>query len=279
MSICTFRGLREVLLNFIGNPNKSWGEPDDGDGKPVDLKVGKQVRRTPDQSDINAARLKSGTYTQEQNRDYGKQVCETEYRSGTAPTPYFPGDPDELPTSIPERTCSQCGKIFRSAKTDETIRCFNCSLEALCPVLPGRRIIAYWRRDGWLLEGFGDIGFHNEMTFRWSNRTSGGNVCHQSLTVYRTGEGGIRKLVLSTVASAAERCYQVTFDLETDSVKFACADDVSRISSDDVRDDNYAKFVEMKELDNVVLDLMVAMIPSWMLYTHYPLRNGCFAAL
>ena len=273
------RTLQGTLLNFVANPNESWGEPDDGNGNPVDLKAGEQIRRTPDQADINTARLNSGTYTPDQKDDFWQQVCKTEHRSGTAPTPCFPGDPDELPTSIPERTCSQCGKTFRSAKTDKKVKCFNCSLEALCPVLPGRHIRAYWDRDGWWLEGFGDIGFHNEMTFRWSNRTSGGNVCHQSLTVHRTAEEGIRKLILSTVASAAKRCYMATFDLETDSIKFARADNVCCIVSDDVRDDNYTKFVEMKKLDDVVLDLMVAMLPSWMLYKHYPRRNGCFAVL
>lgn len=278
MSIRTFRGLQETLLNFVGNPNESWGEPNDGNGNPVDLKMGEQIRRSSDQSDINTARLNSGTYTPEQKDDFWRQVCQTEHRSGTAPTPYFPGDPDDLPTSTPERICSQCGKTFRSV-TDEKAKCFNCSLEALCPVLPGRHIRAYWRRDGWWLECFGDIGFRNEMTFRWSNRTSGGNVCHQSLTVYRTAEGNVRKLIFSTVASAAKRCYRVMFDLEADAVKFARADNVCRIVSDDVRDDNYAKCVEMKELDDVVLDLMVAMLPSWMLYTHYPRRNGCFAVL
>lgn len=277
MSIRTFRGLREVLLNFVDNPNKSWGEPDDGNGNPVDLKVGEQIRRTPDQADINTARLNSGTYTPEQHDNFWRQVCQTENRSGIAPTPRFPGDPDELPASIPERTCSQCGKTFRSVKTKEEVKCFDCSLEALCPVLTGRHIRAYWRRDGWWLECFGDIGFHNKMTFRWSNRTSGGNVCHQALTVYRTTEGDIRKLVFSTLASAAECCYRVTFDLEADSIKFArTKDKVCTIKSDDVRDNNYANFVEIKKLDNIVLDLMVAMIPSWMLYTYHPRRNGCF---
>lgn len=281
MSIRTFRGLQEVLLNFVDNPNKSWGELNDGNGNPVDLKVGKQVRRTPDQTDINAARLNSGTYTPEQEADWGQQVCQTENRSGTAPTPCFPGDPDELPTSIPERNCSQCGKTFRSVKTKKEVKCFNCSLEALCPVLPGLHIMAFWKNcKGWWLEGFCHFDDpHNKMTFRWSNRTSGGNICHQNLEVYRTADGKVRKLVLSTVASAAERCYKVTFDLETDSVRFACADNVSTIRSDDVKDGNYAKFIEMEKFDNVVLDLMVAMIPSWMLYTYYPLRNGCFAAV
>lgn len=277
MSIRTFRGLQELLLDFVGNPNKSWGEPNDGNGNPVDIQVGEQVRRTPDQSDINTARLNSGTYTPEQHDNFWQQVCQTENRSGIAPTPCFPGDPDELPASILETTCSQCGKTFRSVKTEEKVKCFDCSLGELCPVLPGRHIMAFWRRDGWWMEGWGDIGFHNEMNFRWSNQTSGGNVCHQSLAVHRTAEGNIQKLVLSTVASAAERCYKVTFDLEADSIKFARVDNVCSIKSDDVRHDNYAKFIEMNELDDIVLDLMVAMLPSWMLYTHHPLRNGCFA--
>lgn len=262
--------LRQTLISFVGNPNESWGEPNDGNGNPVDLKVGEQVRRTPDQSDINTARLNSGTYRSEQKNDFWRQVCQTEHHGGTA---YFPGDPDQLPVDILERTCSQCGKIFRSAKTDEKVKCFKCALDELCPVLPGRRIMAFWRRDGWWLEGFGDIGFRNEMTFQWSNRTSGGNVCHQNLTVHRTDEGAIRQLIFSTVASSAKRCYRVTFDLE-DSIKFARLDNTYSVNHDE-----YTKWIKMKELDNIVLDLMVAMIPSWMLYAHHPRRNGCFAVL
>lgn len=270
------RTLQGTLLNFIGNPNESWGEPNDGNGNPVDLKLGKQVCRTPDQADINTARLNSGTYTLEQKEDFWEQVCHIEHHGGTA---YFSGNPDQLPADIPERTCSQCGRTFRSVKTDEKVQCFDCSLVELCPVLPGRHIRAYWRHDGWRLEVFGDIGFCNEMSFSWSNRTSGGNVCHQDLEVYRTAEGKVLKLVLSTFASAAKRCYRVTFDLEADSVKFTRVDNVCRIMSGDIRDDNYAEFVEMKELDDVVLDLMVAMIPSWMLHAHHPLKNGCFTVL
>lgn len=270
------RTLQGTLLNFVGNPNESWNEPNDGNGNPVDLKVGEQVRRTPDQADINTARLNSGTYTPEQHDDFWKEVCATEHRGGTV---YFPGDPDGLSADIPERTCSQCSKAFRSVKTEEKVKCFNCCMDELCPMLPGRHIQAYWRRDGWWLEAFGDTGFHNKMTFRWSNRTSVGNTCHQSLEVHRTAEGNIHKLVLSTVASTAERCYRVTFDLEAHSVKFSHADNVCDIRSDDVRDDKYAKFTEMDELDGIVLDLVVAMIPSWMLYSHHPRRNGCFAVL
>lgn len=275
MNIRTFRG---TLLNFVGNPNESWGEPNDGNGNSVDLKVGEQVRRTPDQADINTARLNSGTYTSEEHDDFWKQLCATEHRGGTA---YFPGDPDQLSANIPERICSQCGKTFRSVKTEEKVKCFNCCMDELCPVLPGQHIQAYWRRDSWWLEGFGDIGWYNEMTFRWSNRTSGGNVCHQSLEVFRTAEGKVRKLVLSTVASEAKRCYRVAFDLEKDTVKFVRTDNAISIKSDDMTDDNYAKFVELKELDDLALDLMVAMVPSWMLYTHHPRNpaNGCFAVL
>jgi len=275
MNIHTLRG---TLLNFIGNPNESWGEPNDGNGNPVDLKMGEQVSRTSDQADINTARMNSGTHTPEQKDDFWKQVCQTEHRGGTA---YFPGDPDDLPADIPEKTCSQCGKTFRSVKTEEKVKCFNCSLDELCPVLPSRHIRAYWRRDGWWLEGFGDIGFRNEMVLQWSNQTSGGNVCHQRLEVYRTAEGKVRKLVLSTVASQAKCCYRVAFDFEKDAIKFARTDNAISIKSDDVTDHNYAKFVELKELDDLVLDLMVAMIPSWMLYAHHPRNpaNGCFAVL
>jgi len=270
--------LLQTLINFVGNPNESWGEPNDGYGNPTDINVGKPARVNTEQADRNTARLNSGTYTKEQYDDFYRQLGAVE-RSGSG-TAYFSGDPDNLSESIPERTCSQCNKTFRSANIDTKVKCYACCLDQLCPVLPGRHIIAYWRRDEWRMEAHGDVGFRNEMTFFWHNSNSHGNVCHQGLVVHRDKKGTIRKLVFSTVSSRARRCYAVTFDREVNSIKLAYADKVSSIRSSDVADNNYTKFVAMEDLDDVVLDLMEAMLPSWMLYKHRPRNpaNGCFAA-
>ena len=269
--------LLQTLINFVGKPNESWGEPTDGNGKPADINTGQQARVTVEQADRNTARLNSGTYTKEQYDDFDHQLGQVE-RDGRG-TAYFSGDPNGLPANVPERACS-CGKTFRSAKTDDEVKCYECNLDQLCPVLPGRHVTAYWRRDEWRLHAFGDIGFHNEMTFQWYNSNSHGNVCHQGLVVHRNTNGTIRKLVFSTVASRSRRCYAVTFDREANSIKFARVDNVSSIRSSDVADNSYSKFVAMEELDDIVLDLMEAMLPSWMLYKHRPRdpANGCFAA-
>lgn len=270
--------LLQTLTNFAGNPNESWGEPNDGYGNPTDINFGKQARVNIEQADRNTARLYSGTYTKEQYDDFRRQLGTVE-RDGCG-TAYFSGDTDNLPESIPERTCSQCNKTFQSVKTGAEVKCYACCLEQLCPVLPGKRITAYWHRDEWRLHAFGDIGFRNEMTFQWYNSNSNGNVCHQELVVHRNTEGTIRKLVFSTVASRSRRCYAVTFDREANSIKFARVDNVFSIRSSDVADNSYSKFDTMEELDDVVLDLMEAMLPTWMLYKHRPRNpaNGCFAA-
>ena len=270
--------LRRTLINFVGKPNESWGEPTDGHGNPSDINTGKQARVNVEQSDRNTARINSGTYTKEQYDDFYRQLDGVErHGRGTA---YFSGDPDNLPESLPERECPQCEKAFRSAKADWKAKCYSCCLEELCPALPGKHITAYWRRDEWRMEAHGDIGFRNEMTFEWYNSNSHGNTCHQGVVVHRNADGAIRKLVFSTVASRSRRCYTVTFDREANSVKFARADNVSNIRTSDVADNNYAKFVAMEELDDLVLDLMEAKLPSWMLYKHRPRNpaNGCFAA-
>ncbi len=266
-----------TLINFAENPNESWGEPNDGDGNPTDINVGKQARVKVEQADRNTVRLHSGTYTKEQYDDFHRQLNAVE-RGGDG-TAYFSGDPDNLPESVPKRTCSQCAKDFRSSKTEADVKCYVCCLEQLCPVLPDRHITAYWRRDGWYMEAHGDVGARNEMTFFWHNRNSKGNTCHQGMVVHRDAAGTICKIIFSTVASRARRCYAVTFDREANSVKLAHADNTSSIFRNNVADNNYVKFVAMKELDDTIIDLMEAMLPEWMLYTHRPRNpeNGCFA--
>lgn len=106
------------------------------------------------------------------------------------------------------------------------------------------------------------------------NQNSGGNVGHQGLEVNRTAKGAIRKLIFSTVAANARQCYRIVFDLETNSTAF------SVYNSSYVNVDEFAKpIAEVDEFDSIVIDLMVAMLPSWMLYKHRPRdsANGCFA--
>jgi len=143
--------------------------------------------------------------------------------------------------------------------------------------LPGRQISDHWRYDDWRLDAYGDVGFSNQMTFFWYNSNSRGNMGHQGLVVYRNEKMVIKKMVFSTVAERSRRCYTITFQvyermLDPVTVAFARADKVSEIRSNDVADRYYAKFVDMEELDELVLDLIVAMLPSWMLNKHRP-RN------
>jgi len=272
--------LLQTLINFAGNPNESWGEPNDGHSNPTDINVGKPARVNTEQADRNTARLNSGTYTKEQYDDFYRKLGAVD--RGEHGTAYFSGEPDNLPESVPERTCTQCQKTFRSANTDAEVKCYACCLDELCPMLPGRHITAYWRRDEWRMEAHGDVGFRNEMSFFWHNSNSMGNTCHQGLVVHRNTKGVIQKIVFSTVSSRARRCYTVTFNRETNSVTLARADGGYNIRSSDVTDSNYSKFVEveMEEIDDLILDLMEAKLPSWMLYKHRPRdpANGCFAA-
>lgn len=259
--------LRQTLVNFVENPSESWGQAHGGDLQPIDLTKGFQARVTIEQGDINTARCNSGTYTEEQNADFNLQ-CSTVERIGYG-TAYFSGNPNDLPDTVPERICP-CGKKFRSAHTDEDIICYECNLAIMCPMLPGRHIKAYWDHDVWHLTAFGDVGFHNEMTYWWYNRNSHGNTAHQGLVVKRTKEGAIRTIVFSTAAVTANRCYVITFDLEANT---------TTLSVRKTRYVNAEGCGEPLELDNLVLDFMVAMTPAWMLFEHRPRdpRNGCFA--
>ncbi|MFP4022473.1 MAG: hypothetical protein ACLFTS_01330, partial [Candidatus Paceibacterota bacterium] len=66
--------LRHTLVDFVKNPNKSWGRPVDGNGKPTNLNEARSERNKVKlkQSDINRARLRSGTYTEEQKQEFKK---------------------------------------------------------------------------------------------------------------------------------------------------------------------------------------------------------------
>jgi hypothetical protein len=219
--------LKKTLLDFATNPDKSWGDATDGWGNPGGIDDTRVVRVSAEQGDRNTARMNSGTYTSEQYADFDYQLGIVE-RTGSG-TAYFPGDPDNLPDDLPECICTQCRKSFRSCKGYGN--CYHCELDRLCPPLPGRHINAHWNRDEWSLEAFGDIGFHNKLTFWWSN-LKGGSVSYS--TCGRSG----------------------------------------------VNDDMYtSRYEELDELDPLVLDFILAMAPSWMLFEHRPRNpaNGCFA--
>jgi len=264
--------LQKTLLSFANNPSQTWGVPTDGSGAPTGISTGIEARVTVQQADRNTARLNSGTYTQEQYDNFNLQLAQVERTGSRAAR--FPGDPDGLPESMSEYTCS-CGERFRTCLIEPHVRRYQCNLDRLCPVLPGRHIRAYWRRgDGWKMEVHGDVGFRNEMTFWWSNDNSGGNASHQGLTVHRDDKGVIRKLVFSTVASNANRCYVVTFNVAAYST-VTCA----YYNSRSLVNDSFVKPVAVQEFDPLVVDLIIAMLPSWMLFAHRPRNpaNGCFA--
>jgi hypothetical protein len=262
--------LKKTLLDFATNPDKSWGDATDGWGNPGGIDDTRVVRVSAEQGDRNTARMNSGTYTSEQYADFDYQLGIVE-RTGSG-TAYFPGDPDNLPDDLPECICTQCRKSFRSCKG--YCNCYHCELDRLCPPLPGRHINAHWNRDEWSLEAFGDIGFHNKLTFWWSNRNSGGNAQHQGLTLYRDRDGEATKMVFTTSATNARRRYRITFDLKGGSVSY------STCGRSGVNDDMYtSRYEELDELDPLVLDFILAMAPSWMLFEHRPRNpaNGCFA--
>jgi len=264
--------LRQTLINFAGNPDESWGTPTSGES-PTSASAGGVARVPIEQADRNTARLSSGAYTPGQYAAFDHQLGQLEQSgSGTA---RFPGNPDGLPVQVPERKCATCGKTFRSVHADEKVNCYNCVLDQLCPALPGRHIRCHWRRDGWRMEAFGDVGFRNELTYWWSNENSGGNASHQGLVVRRDQEGAILKMVLSTVASTALCCYDVTFDLVENTIRFA-----SRNRRTVNLDDTHGKRVVLEVLDDIVFDLILAMLPSRMIYAHRPrdITNGCFTA-
>lgn len=260
--------LRQTLVNFANDPDASWGKATDGWGKSASVLTGKPARVPVEQGDRNTARLISGTYTKEQYDDFTRQCAQIERQgSGVA---CFSGDPNNLPIGVPQRTCTQCKKSFRSVNIDLEAKCYDCVLDRLCPSLPGRRVRCFWRRDNWSMEAFGTT---NEPTFWWSNRNSGGNASHQGLEVYRHQNGGIRRLVLATVASNAHNCYRVAWDMESDTTKYFLYNRAS------VTIDMYGKLTEVQAFDDIAVDLVVAMMPDWMTYTHRPRNpaNGCFA--
>lgn len=259
--------LEKAMLDFAANPCKSWGDTRGGeqfmDGCQASVIVG--------QSDRNTARLLSGTYTQAQHDDFDRQLAQVE--SGGHGTPYFSSlVPDVLEY---QPTCVDCGKPFASCLNDADT-CYDCCLKRLCPPLPGRQVSHWWKHDDglWTLQVHGDVGFHNELHYWWSNHNTGSNVGHQGLIAYRTPEGAIKKLVFTTASQNANRRYRIVWDLEARTTKFFTATRAS------VVDDTYTpKETELNDLDPFVLDFIVAMTPAFMLYKHRPRNpaNGCFA--
>ncbi len=251
--------LRRVLERFIDNPGTGWGAGTDGNGGPFDT-MGCKTRVTPEQADFNTARLNSGSYRPAQLQDFNDQLRVVEQCGcGTA---YFAGSPYELPDEIPERLCS-CGKMFRSVKTEEDVVCYDCNINRLCPVLPGRHLRGWWKRELWTLQMFGDVGFHNEMTYWWYNQNSAGNVCHQGLVVKRDVNGKIRSMRLSTIASLSRTCYIISFNYEAgpDDKPFT----VSALKSTTVNNGGYGKVIDTEQPDPLMLDFVAAKLPSWML--------------
>ena len=253
--------LQAIMLDFATNPCKSWGDlPND-----VQFLDGHQASVTIEQSDRNTARLQSGTYTPAQLGYFNHQLAQVE-GSGCG-TAYFDS---YMPDSLEfEHTCTGCQKPFASCLADADT-CYECCLKRLCPPLPGRQIHHRWKHDDgiWDLEVHGDVGFHNEIHYWWSNHNTGSNVGHQGLVAYRTPEGSIKKLVFTTAAQSAYRRYQIVWDLEANTTKFYMA---ARAS---VNDDTYTpKQAELDELDPFILDFIVAMTPAFMLYAHWP-RNS-----
>ena len=267
--------LRNTLINFAGDPNKAWGQPTNGWGESANVNVGTISRVPVELADRNAARYASGTYTPAQLVDFEQQLAQIE--KGNLTTAIFPGDPHRLPDTLPELPCPQCSRPFRSKYNDEPdtrIACYDCAIDHMCPPLPFRNIRCFWDRDDWHMEAFGMVGVRNELTFWWHNRNSGGNTGHQGLFVQRNREGEIVHMRFSTVAMSAHRCYVISFNLLANTTTFALR---SRASVSE--GDTYGKTTQLEELDPIVLDLAVAMLPTWMLYEHRPRNpaNGCFA--
>lgn len=272
-----------TLKNFAENPNESWGEPTDGWGNPTDISIGKEARVTVEQGDRNTARICSGTYTEEQYADFEQQLARVEQTGGG--TAVFPGDPGSLPSSLCVLECPKCHNAFWTSYEVIGTLCYTCNLDKLCPVLPGRHITARWKRDEWSMEAHGDIGFKNEIEFRWYNQNGNGNVCHQGLTVRRSEDGKIRTLIFSTIAFGTSKCYTVTHEFanfdkapyKAASTKFAVRDSIS-VSFDEY-EYRYKKVLNDKPFDDLVICLMRAMMPQWMLFKHRPRNpaNGCFA--
>lgn len=255
--------LRQILVNFVNDPNKSWGQATDGNQNPTDIATGREVRVPQEQSDRNTARLRSGSYTHEQYDDFFRQ-CDA-IDQGSHGTARFAGDPDTLPEDVPERTCYLCTKTFRSQTgKDEPVMCYHCSLNDLCPVLPGRQIRAEWRRDEWWLTGFGDIGYRNELTFWWYPRGSHSNVGHQALEVKRDRQSIIHKMELWTADYEARRCYVIIFDFDTDTISYATTN--GRYVDEAAR----GLKTKAETFDQATIDFIVGKVPAWMLDSHRP---------
>lgn len=254
--------LRQILVSFVSDPSKSWGQATDGNQNPVDITTGREVRVRQEQSDCNTARLQSQSYTYKQYDDFFRQCDQIEQQGhGTA---RFSGDPDNLPEEIPERTCYLCIKTFRSqSKDDEPVMCYHCNLDRLCPVLPGREIRAYWRRAEWWLSADGDIGDRNKVTFCWHHNRSHSNVGHQALNVKRDRQSVIHKMELWTADSSANRCYVVIFDLDADTIIYATTTNRYVDGPASHLNKNAAEAFDTK-----IIDFIVGMVPEWMLKIH-----------
>lgn len=253
------RELREVLLDFAQNPCKSWGELPSG----VQFMDGTAASLAITQGDRNTARIQSGTFSSAQDEDFRRQLERVESGGGTAV--FDPILPELLEF---EATCQDCQKKFASSWAD-ALHCYNCSLQRLCPPLPGRQVQHWWYRDDrlWTLQVHGDVGFHNELHYWWYNRISGGNVSHQGLVAYRTPEGVIKKLVLTTVARNAHCRYRFVFDLETDTT-LCYKGPNTKVNDDECT--RPAQEITPAEPLTLVIDFVVGMVPAFMLYKHLP---------
>jgi hypothetical protein len=253
--------LKNILTSFAEDPHQIWGVGTDDFGNHVNINHGELTRFPITQGDRNTARIISGTYTQEQSDAYTRH----ELRVGPEHA-HFSGDPYSLPDSVPERNCLNCGQSFRTQKANEQGLCYSCTLDVLCPPDPYRRITCFCSYGLWTLEAFGDEGISNEVKIRWYNRDSFANLAHQSLVVQRDKNRNILKLIFSTYAESANRRYEVIFDIAAGTTKFQ-----SKQSFMDSRDQDVTP---IEDLDPVVLDLMIAMFPTWMLYAHRPLIHS-----
>ncbi|MBI2797806.1 hypothetical protein HYX70_00720 [Candidatus Saccharibacteria bacterium] len=264
--------LLKTLLNFVADPEKAWGEGSDGWSKPTNIKLGKPGRVQVEQADRNTARLLSGAYTPEQHAEFERQLGVVE-RTG-AGTAYFPGNPDSLPIDMPKQHCSSCGKSFRACYLGADMQCYNCVLNSLCPMQPWRDIRCFWRRDIWSMEAFGRYGTRNELTFWWHNSNSGGNIAHQGLNILQNNELEVTKMVFSTAAVNAGCAYYVEHY-----PRVGGETSYSVYSQPYVRRDQYGRSTPIEAIEPLVLDLMEAMLPSWMLHEYRPRNpiNGCYS--
>ncbi|MFP4539381.1 MAG: hypothetical protein ACLFNN_00410 [Candidatus Paceibacterota bacterium] len=252
--------LRQILEDFVKKPNKSWGEPVDGNGKPINLNkaLSKRNQVNLKQSDISRARLRSGTFTEEQKHEFKRSM----EKVGKSEQVIFPGDPDILPSSLPKRRCRQCGKKFRTTLSSqyEEIKCFRCHLEDAYPVY-NRYATAFWTRGNWQLQALLDTG-RGELTFWWWNKErSKGILRHQGLVSYFNLQGDISEFVLSSAIENKGCCYNIAFNLIKDTVKI----ESTEAASIDPRAHYHTYTVEAEE---EILPTVVNMMPQWMIKAH-----------